>query len=472
MAHVSAQRLSPRISQLDLSENAALSDLSALHACAPGLLELNLHECKQLASLDALRAAKRLKSLNLRECKALTSLEPLASCTALETLNLESCSALRSLQGLSQLPILANKLYNGTSEFSLDGCHALESLDHLPAFPAGITALSLSHTPALRDLRGLREFTTVTCLTAHHSGLTDLGNIGVLPALTHVNLDDCKALQDVTPLGNLKALREVILCDSGVTTLPQGWSGPVSRLNLKDCRQLKSLGRLPAGLLRLECDGASSLPMLDGMQDCESLEVISVESCTALASLGRPPATLREVHARGARSLTSLQGLQGCPQLQVVGIPLSITDAGALKSVPGLVIRIDLNELGKPAKKGELQVLHASLIEAVNTLPSVKLDVKGSSGSWYGERVIDLTVFRQFRTLETLSFSEFDFHCKIEEMTWLVAIEGLQGVVFAPRGNMSHILDGGVHDSARKVKALQLRICQEAKIKPPAHLAS
>lgn len=36
---------------------------------------------------------------------------------------------------------------------------------------------------------------------------------------------------------------------------------------------------------------------------------------------------------------------------------------------------------------------------------------------------------------------------------------------------MSDILDGGVYDCAKKVKALQLRICTEAKIKPPAHLA-
>jgi hypothetical protein len=41
---------------------------------------------------------------------------------------------------------------------------------------------------------------------------------------------------------------------------------------------------------------------------------------------------------------------------------------------------------------------------------------------------------------------------------------------FFPRGNMSHILDGGVYDSATKVKTLLLKVCKEAKIKTPPHL--
>ncbi len=69
-----------------------------------------------------------------------------------------------------------------------------------------------------------------------------------------------------------------------------------------------------------------------------------------------------------------------------------------------------------------------------------------------------------------LNFDDFDFHCNLAELAWLVPMENLQSLLFYPRGNMSHVLDGGVYDSIKKVKDLQQKICKEAKIKPPAHL--
>ncbi len=468
---LSALQHSPRITQLNLSENPALSDLSPLAACAPNLVELELRGCKQVTALDALQTATRLKSLSLRECAGVASVKPLAGCTALETLDLNLCVGLRSLEGLAKLPIAAQKMYDGGQDFSLNGCHALASLAHLPAFGGTLTSLSLDHTRDLKSLQGLREIPTLTHLTARYSGLSDLGPIGALPALTHVDLDDCTALKDATPLGTLKHLEVVSLSDSAVTTLPQGWRGPVTHLTLKNCQGLKSLGELPAALVKLVCDGSNSLARLDGMQACQALEAISAEACTALADLGTPPATLRELDVRRCKSLTSLAGLQACPQLQIAGIPLSVTDASALKTLASVTIQIDMNELGLPAKKGDLMVLHTAFIDAINTLPSVKLELKGPSGSWYSQSHIDMTVFQQFKTLESLNFGDFDFSSKVEALTWLVNLQGLQSVVFYARGNMSHTLDGGVYDSPKKVKALQLRVCQEAKIKPPAHLA-
>ena len=88
------------------------------------------------------------------------------------------------------------------------------------------------------------------------------------------------------------------------------------------------------------------------------------------------------------------------------------------------------------------------------------------------QQILDLHEFSQFKTVTTLGFDEFDFHCKLEELTWLVAMQGLRSVVFYPRGNMSHSLNGGVYDTAKQVKALQLKACQAAKIKPPAHVTA
>lgn len=469
---LSALAGSPKITRLDLSDNDHLKDLQPLQACAPSLTELVLKECKQVTSLEVLRSAKKLKSLSLRECASLASVQALEDCTALETLDLEMCAALRSLEGLAQLPLAAPKMYNGTVEFSLDGCHALTSLAHLPAFGGTLTSLSLNHTRDLKHLQGLRDLPALKSLSARSSGLADLRNIGVMPALTQVDLMDCEALKDATPLGTLQYLETVDLSSSAVIELPKGWSGPVTTLTLKNCRGLTSLGQLPAALVTLTCDGCTALPRLDGMQTSQALSVISVENCEALSDLGTPPASLRELNARGCKQLTAVKGLQGCPQLQVVGLPVSITDVSGLKHLASITIRCNFNELGEPAKKGDLLEIPKTLIQALNTLDRVHLDLKGPSGSWYSKQTIDMTGFAQFKSLENLSFSDFDFSCKIEEMTWLVGLQGLQSVVFAARGNMSHNLDGGVYDSAKKVKSLQLRICQEAKIKPPAYLAS
>lgn len=467
---ISALRHSPKLAELNLSENPGLTDISGLESCAPSLTTLNLNDCKQLASVEVLKTAKKLQSLDLSDCEALTSVLPLASCQSLETLDLQRCSNLRSLEGLAKLPVQPLKSYDGSTRFSLDGCSALTSLAHLPALGGNLESLSADYTTALKSLEGLREIPSLVAFSADHSGLSDLTHLSVLPGLTSVTLQHCVQLKDATPLGQLQHLKDVNLTNSAVTTLPQGWRGPVSNLVLKDCHGLKSLGQLPADLVKLVCDESAGLTRLDGMQACKKLEVISAQACPALQDLGKPPATVREIEARGCMKLTSLQGLKGCPQLTLVAIPTSVVDAGDLKGLSSVTISFDLNELGKPKVKGELVTLPAEFIAAINALPAVKLQLKGPSGSWYGSRTFDLHAFSQFKTVTALNFDEFDFHCQLEELTWLVAMQGLQSVVFYPRGNMSHSLNGGVFDTAKQVKALQLRACQAAKIKPPAHV--
>jgi Leucine-rich repeat (LRR) protein len=469
---ISALRHSPKISQLNLSDNADLADLSGLEACAPSLTTLNLNDCKQVTSVEVLKTAKKLTSLDLGDCENLTSVLPLASCQSLETLDLERCTNLRSLEGLAKLPLKPTESYDGTTRYSLDGCSALTSLAHLPASGGNLQALSIDHTTALKSLDGLREIPTLVAFSADHSGLSDVPNLRALPALTSITLQNCAQLKDVTPLGLLQKLEEVNLSNSAITTLPEGWRGPVGILTLKGCDALTSLGLLPAELTKLFCDGSATLTQLNGMQTCKKLEVISVENCPALTDLGQPPETVREVQARGCMKLTSLQGLQGCPELTLVAIPTSVVDASALKGLSSVTISFNVNELGKPSVKGQLVTLPAAFIGALNTLQAVKLQLQGPSGSWYGSRTFDLHAFSQLKTVTAMNFDEFDFHCQLEELTWLVAMQGLQSVVFYPRGNMSHSLNGGVYDSAKQVKALQLKACQAAKIKPPAHVTA
>jgi hypothetical protein len=469
---ISALLLSPKITQLDLSDNPGLTDISGLEACAPRLEALILNGCKQVTSLEVLKTAQRLKSLDLRDCECLTSILPLATCKSLEMIELDRCKSLCSLEGISELGIKPHTWYNGSgpTRFSLNGCSALTSLNYLPSFGGTLQSLSADHTTALKTLEGLRNYPSLSEFRADHSGLKDIGNISASPALTSICLRHCDQLKDVTPLGQLTSLADVDLTNSAVTTMPSSWRGPVKNLILKNCSSLTSLGMLPSELVKLVCDECSSLTRLAGMQSCNKLEVISVKSCPVLKDLGTPPASTREIHARGCMNLTSLKGLEGCPALTLVAIPTTALDIRALKDLPALTISFDINELGKPKIKDELVTLPQPLIDAINTLPAVSLQLKGPSGSWYGPRCFDLYAFSQLSRVISLNFSEFDFHCKLEELAWLVHMENLQSLIFYPRGNMSHILNGGVYDSATKVKALQLKICKEGKINPPKFL--
>lgn len=467
---ISALLISPKITQLNLSDNTELTDISSLEACAPTLETLNLNGCKQIVSLEVLKHAQKLKSLDLGDCESLTSVLPLATCKSLEMIELERCKSLRSLEGISELGIKPITLYNGSTQFSLNGCSALTSLSYLPSFGGNLQSLSADYTTALKSLDGLRNFPSLVEFRADHSGLKDIGNISTLPALTSICLRHCELLKDVTPLGQLVHLTDVDLTNSAVTTMPNGWCGPVKNLILRECSALTSLGLLPSELVKLVCDESSSLIRLDGMQSCNKLEVISVQSCPVLKDLGTPPASTREIQARGCMNLTSLKGLDGCPALTLVAIPTTAVDIRALKGLPTVTISFDINELGKPKVKDQLVTLPQPLIDAINALSAVGLQLKGPSGSWYGSRHFDLNALSLLKSVIGMNFSEFDFHCKLEELAWLIPMENLQSLVFYPRGNMSHILNGGVYDSATKVKALLLKVCKEAKIKTPPHL--
>jgi hypothetical protein len=101
------------------------------------------------------------------------------------------------------LPIAAKKMYEGGQDFSLNGCHALASLAHLPAFGRKLTLLSLSHArpqePAivLVDIRESgrgadvpRGFTE--CTLAQAQGLQPRSRLKMITA------SDCEALRALT----------------------------------------------------------------------------------------------------------------------------------------------------------------------------------------------------------------------------------------------------------------------------------
>ncbi|MBU3617260.1 hypothetical protein [Polynucleobacter sp. JS-Polo-80-F4] len=468
---LSALNNSPKITSLDLQGNNSLENLDGLSACAPNLTELNLTRCTNLSNIDVLSSAVSLKSLDLNGCEAITSIKALAACKLLKTIDLENCKGLVSLEGLENIPLECKSDYQNSIIFSLDGCSSLKSLSFFPPIGDAINCLSLEYTNNLKDFQGLRTLNNVSSLTASNSGLSNLQDIGAMPNLTAIYLNGCSELHDAKPLGTLEKLETLDLSDSSVQDMPHSWSPPLTSISLKNCGLLKSLGYLPKTLKSLICDGSNSLTKLDGIKDCNELELISILKCKSLVELGDLPKNVKKVIANSCSQLKSLEGLQHCDSIEFVGVPLSITNASALIHIPNLTIDINVLEVIPEKDDGKQPAtLPKALLKTLNLLPSINLQATGPSGSWYAKSTFDLASFNQFKNLRTLSFVEFNISSKMEGLTWLVPIENLEGLWFYPRGSLSYTLGSSIYDSARKIKALQLKICQEAKITPPAHL--
>lgn len=462
---------SPQITTLDLQGNGSLENLDGIKACAPNLLELNLRECKSLANIDILSNCVAIKKLDLYGCENIATIKPLASCKSLSTINLENCKNLISLEGLESLLLECQPDYSNDICFSLDGCSSLNSLAYFPPIGEVITSLSLQYTQNLKDFHGLRTLNKVSTLSAPNSGLSNLQDIDSMPNLESVHFNECHSLHNVEPLGSLLQLQTVNLNNSAAEEMPTSWSSQVISISLKNCKLIKSFGQLPTSLKNLVCDGADSIAELNGIENCQALEEISALNCKALIKLGRLPRNVKKLIANSCSQLKSLDGLESCGSLEFIGIPLSVTDAGALSNLSHITVNINVTEIMPEKKESkELITLPKMLIKTLNTLQSMSLQAKGPSSSWYSQSTFDFASFNQFKNLRTLSFAEFDISSKIEGLSWLIPIEKLEGLWFSSRGNLSYTLGSSIYDSSKKVRALQLKICQEAKIVPPTHL--
>jgi len=469
---ISALENSSKIKQLNLAGNENLEDINALHPCVKVLEELNLKGCKQLKNIDALIDAPKLTSLDLNDCESIKSIKSLENCNALKNLNIANCSSLMSLEGVQNLTI-QSKLYDFEQEtFSLDGCKALTSLEYFPNLPKEVIRLSFDYMNSLKSFKGIRPLSQIIGLTASNSGINDLRNLCDLANLKGIDLSNCNNLEDVTPIGNMTHLNSVKMNSSGIKLMPSSWKSPVKSLELKNCKSLNSLGTLPASLDTLIIDGCIGLIQIDGMKTCNSLTSISSDTCTALSNLGVMPPSLLKISLLGCSKLKSLSGLEACNALQSVAIPVSIADASALKNLEKITVKVNIIEItSNQNKKEPAPGFSDAFINAMNQLKLIDLKLIG--GSNYSSSVpFDLASIPKIKNLNTLDFSEYNFTCDTGSLSWLVQFKDLKGLWFYPHGSMSYRLKQGtsIYDTPGKIKKLQLSICTEAKLPPPAHL--
>ena len=165
--------------------NRNICDLEGLQYCV-NLEELTLR-ATGIIDLSPISGLSKLSVLNLSGCLSLSDIGPLAKLTNLSELNLDGATFVENLTPLSQLTRLRKLRFAYTLIYSLQPLATL----------GGLTELDVSYSSNLKDI----------------SALAWLSNLAAL------NLTQCRAVTDFTPIANLARLTILYIGDNGITDI-------------------------------------------------------------------------------------------------------------------------------------------------------------------------------------------------------------------------------------------------------------
>ncbi|KAG6676248.1 hypothetical protein I3842_15G142800 [Carya illinoinensis] len=328
--------------------NLSGSGIVSLPPCIEGfvgLSKLDLRDCKQLEEI--LRLPLNIEEVDARGCSSLKSFLP-ESNNSLSRLRIFNLSG----SGIVSLPPCIEG-FVGLSKLDLSDCKQLEEILRLPlnieeVDVTGCSSLKSFLPESNNSLSRLRE------LKLYGSGVVSLppcieGSVG----LSKLDLRDCKQLEEILGLplnieevdargcsslksflpesnNSLSRLRELKLCGSGIVSLPPCIEGSVglSELDLRDCKQLQEILRLPLNIEEVDARGCSSLKSflpesnnnlsrLRELKLCGSgvvslppciegsvgLSELDLRDCKQLEEILCLPPNIKEVNARGCSSL-------------------------------------------------------------------------------------------------------------------------------------------------------------------------
>jgi len=266
-----------KLAKLDLSNCQALQDVDGLESCTK-LTSLNLASCTSLQNIDGLVNCTKFilgkdfgKKLDLTECGSLQNVNGLANCTKLRSLDLSGCASLVNIDGLAGCTKL--------TELNLTGCGALRNVSGLET--AKLKQLDIAETELktlnnltttnvksltfdnlkMSSFKGLNKWQSVTTLaitqdsgedvkSAKKKTFVDLDGIEAFPNLETLHLggrwsDACDKLKSLKGIEKLDHLRELDLTEcSAIRDLsPIAELQNLSRLMMDGCTQASPLPR-------------------------------------------------------------------------------------------------------------------------------------------------------------------------------------------------------------------------------------
>lgn len=430
-----------QLKSVDFSLNRELSDIDGLAACADSLTDLVLRDCEGVSTLDPVANATQLKRVDL--CgSGITSVSALSNSGGIEYIDISSCPRLTSLRGLEDLVLDAE----GRGEFSVYDCESLTSLVGLPKLGPSYQCLNISDLHKLASLDGIESASCVSIIKANGAGISDLSPLSNLQNLKNLDFSDCPALTDVSALAGLKQLESVDL--SGcfqLKELPAHWAADLQSLEIRNCAALRSLGALPASLLRIGSYSWRSEHLeLEGLTSLESLE--GLEQTTVIQNV-------TNIDLSGCNKLTSLRGLEKASGLEMIALPASVVDAKALQHCRNLKITIDASDLVE---------LPMNLVQALEIFPRLSLVVSD------GRNLEHASVLAHLQHLESLDLGSC---AKIQDLNWLIGLAELRELKLPMRNPLVTKLKLGKGDNLPRVRKLQQQLCVHLGLPLPSHLS-
>ncbi|CAH8358338.1 unnamed protein product [Eruca vesicaria subsp. sativa] len=247
-----------KLKWVNLNHSSNLRDLSGLSK-AQNLQRLNLEGCTKMETLPHdMQHMRSLLFLNLKGCTSLNSL-PEISLVSLETLILSNCSNLKEFRVISQN--LEALYLDGTSikELPLD----IKILERLALLNMkGCTKLK-KFPDCLDDLKALKELILSDCSKLQN--FPENGeNIKVLETLRL----DATAITETPKIASLQCL--CLSKNDQIISLPDNISqlSQLKWLDLKYCKSLTCIPKLPPNLQHLDAHGCCSLRTVSNPLTC------------------------------------------------------------------------------------------------------------------------------------------------------------------------------------------------------------
>eukprot|EP01047_Picozoa_sp_COSAG01_P058062 COSAG01_NODE_6793_length_3495_cov_44.017668_2_plen_565_part_00 len=317
------------VTSLSLRGCAQLRGVTALAACCPRLTELDCSSCRGL-DLPALKVA-------LSRCDALTSanLSGFRSLVALsDVFHVGEAATIAAVPGRRRTQLLLRRLHT----LDLACCRCLNDISALLLHrePGGHQAAAAAAAAGLPC--ALRSLVLRKC-----RALASLAGLEGCPALTSLNLSDCRQLTSAELLRRLGAcsasLRVLCLTSClGVTDLEcvRGCHA-LQRLDLGGCRELRSINALATirptlhSLNLKNCERLRDLgPLGDGGEGAgggggggggvSALHTLCISFCGSITSLAplESCAALVALDASFAKGVREVSALARCRQLDKV----------------------------------------------------------------------------------------------------------------------------------------------------------
>ena len=305
--------------------------LAALVQCR-ALESLDLSRCAELVSPALLGASETLTMLDLSACTALrtvTGLELATSGGRLRTLRLGDCGGLISVTALagagSSDPVSVMRastlecLELQLTRVDDDGIAGLESLPSLAridvsytrvrtlarlALSASLSAIRADGCPllAVGALRGLECTPRLRALSVCATLITDVAGLGGSATVQSVAMKDCREIRTIDGLGSAPQL---------------------ARLNLSECFRLRSVACLSCSRaleeLAIDATAVTSVAGIESIPTLRSLSIVAT-NVGSVACLGGA----RQPHFRSL--VVSVAGLDGIDDLRRGGVDVTFVD--------------------------------------------------------------------------------------------------------------------------------------------------